>query len=96
MFIQKKYLIFVLILGVSCTSKLDYSENCTNENPNLSAAKDNWTSELEQTKINTINKMCNEEMKNDISKEIEAQSCYLTVNQMQKSMENMQKATQCN
>ena len=96
MFIQKKYLIFILMLGVSCTSKIDYSENCTNENPNLSAAKDNWTAELEQTKTDTLNKMCNEEIKINISKEIEAQSCYLTVNQMQKSMENMQNVTQCN
>lgn len=96
MFIQRNYFIFILILGVSCTKKLDYTENCTNENPNLSAAKDNWTPELEQIKIDTINRMCNEEMKNDISKEIEAQSCYLTEAQMQKSMENIQKTTQCN
>ena len=44
------------MLCVSCTSKVDYTENCTNKDPNLSAAKDNWTDELEQTKINTLNK----------------------------------------
>ena len=84
------------MLCVSCTSKVDYTENCTNKDPNLSAAKDNWTDELEQTKINTLNKMCSDNMRAEYSKEIEAQSCYLTTNQIKKSMENMQRAIQCN
>ena len=86
---KKSIYIFILILvGTGCSRQIDYSGNCSNK-------KANWTVELEQEKINTLKMMCNEEMRNDIAKEIEAQSCYLTSNQMQKSMENMQKTTQC-
>ena len=85
---NRSILIFILVLGISCTNQLDYSGNCNNK-------KANWTAELEQKKINTLERMCDEEMRNDIAKEIEAQSCYLTANQMLKSMENMKKTTQC-
>ncbi len=85
------FVLFLFFVLFGCNHSI---QNPTNIEYNKTALY-NWDFELERLKKGTLDKACTEKERLFFKKQIEIQSRHLSVEQMQRSMENMQKDFRC-